>query len=252
MLHRASRYPSDVPLLPGARLAIGSQPASAAQRLASTAASALQQPQQPPTAQFQAPPGLPKALHPPALPLPYGRFPKSALLEFFQVRSGAVAAPTAASQSHRAWLKLRKCCQSLPLPWFAAMLEGVCVAPGWTGKSEPHQDIPTTAFAVVMQGLLRQHVTLPAETSAADVGVFQCQLRTPPVDAVVSGWHVVIPELVSWSPVREGCAAVLLGLLDTDYRRRVTLLRQFHRIRLSSSTKQGPEARTVRAMAEKL
>ena len=47
------------------------------------------------------------------------------------------------------------------------------------------------------QGVLRQHVTLPAETTAVDVGVFQCQLRTPPINAIVSGWRVVIPEMAS-------------------------------------------------------
>jgi hypothetical protein len=59
-----------------------------------------------------------------------------------------------------------------------------------------------------LQGVLRQHVTLPAETTAVDIGIFQCQLRTPPVNAIVSGWRVVIPELVS---AKHG-AAVAAGL----------------------------------------
>ena len=48
-----------------------------------------------------------------------------------------------------------------------------------------------------MQGLLRREVAFRAETTAADSGVgFRCSLTTPPVDAVLSGWHVVVPELV--------------------------------------------------------
>ena len=48
-----------------------------------------------------------------------------------------------------------------------------------------------------MQGVLRQPVAFQAETTAADSGGgFRCSITTPPVDAVVSGWHVVVPELV--------------------------------------------------------
>ena len=75
---RASHPPHDVPQL-ATHLSTGS-------RSAATAAAKLSQlPQQRQDAQSRLPAGLPRALHPPDLPLPEGRFPKSALLEYFQV-----------------------------------------------------------------------------------------------------------------------------------------------------------------------
>ncbi len=48
-----------------------------------------------------------------------------------------------------------------------------------------------------VQGLLRQQVAFQAETTTADSGGgFRCSLTTTPVDAIVSGWHVVVPALV--------------------------------------------------------
>ena len=75
---RASQMPQDVPQLP---MQLSTQSRAAAP----AAATLSQHPQQRQDAQFRPPAGLPRALHPPDLPLPQGRFPKSALLEFFQV-----------------------------------------------------------------------------------------------------------------------------------------------------------------------
>ena len=58
-------------------------------------------------------------------------------------------------------------------------------------------DAAVVGVSLRMQGLLRQQVAFQAETTTADGGGgFRCSLTTPPVDAVVSGWHVVVPTLV--------------------------------------------------------
>ncbi len=75
---RASHPPHDV-LQPATHLSTGSRAA------ASAAVKLSQLPQQRQDVQFRPPVGLPRALHPPDLPLPQGRFPKSVLLEFYQV-----------------------------------------------------------------------------------------------------------------------------------------------------------------------
>ena len=79
---RASHLPQDVPQL-APHLSTGSRAA------ASAAAKLSQHLQQRQDVQFRPPAGLPRALRPPDLPLPEGRFPKSALLEFFQVLTAA-------------------------------------------------------------------------------------------------------------------------------------------------------------------
>ncbi len=60
-----------------------------------------------------------------------------------------------------------------------------------------HSDTANVRPERRVQGLLRQQVAFQAETTTADSGGgFRCSLTTTPVDAVVSGWHVVVPELV--------------------------------------------------------